>query len=55
MKKKKTSVSLTDNLLDQLRTEAKRQRRSVSQLIEIWLEDALAAAAQQPAGAQSRG
>jgi hypothetical protein len=40
--KVKTSVSLDTHVMEKLKSEAARDRRSVSQLIEMWLEDALA-------------
>jgi predicted CopG family antitoxin len=41
MAKQKTSISLRDKTLRKLKKEAKRQRRSVSQVVEIWIEDEL--------------
>ena len=38
----KTSVSLDIHLMEKVKSEAARERRSVSQLIELWLEEALA-------------
>jgi hypothetical protein len=40
-KKFKTSVTLDCDLIDQVKAEAARERRSVSQLIEIWIEEGL--------------
>ena len=42
MRRRKMSVTLKDELVGKLKVEAKKDRRSLSQLIEIWLEDALA-------------
>lgn len=39
--KVKTSVSIERATLRRLKAEAKRRRRSVSQLVEIWIEDEL--------------
>ena len=39
--KLKTSVTLDAELATKLKAEATRQRRSMSQLVEIWLEDML--------------
>lgn len=36
----KTSLSLSKQTLRKVKREAKRQRRSVSQLVEIWIESA---------------
>jgi Family of unknown function (DUF6364) len=36
----KTSLSLSQATLRKVKREAKRQRRSVSQLVEIWIESA---------------
>jgi hypothetical protein len=41
-KRFKTSISLDCELIDQIKAEAARERRSVSQLIEIWIEEGLA-------------
>ncbi len=39
--KTKTSLSLNRKTLEIVKREALRQRRSVSQLVEIWIEDGL--------------
>jgi hypothetical protein len=39
--KVRTSICLDGGLLHKLKREALRQRRSVSQLIEIWVQDVL--------------
>jgi hypothetical protein len=41
MKRTKTSVSLENKLLGELRVEARSHRRSLSQIIEMFLVDAL--------------
>lgn len=46
--KVKTSVSLRRETLRKLKAEAKRSRRSVSQLVEIWIEDTLPNGKPQP-------
>jgi hypothetical protein len=38
MKKIKTSLSLSHSALRAAKREAKRQRRSVSQILEMWIE-----------------
>jgi len=40
----KTSLSLNQRTLTKVKREAARQRRSVSGLVEIWIEDELLAA-----------
>ena len=37
----KTSVSLRRKTLSKIKSEARRQRRSISSLVNIWVEDAL--------------
>jgi hypothetical protein len=41
-KKFSTSVTLDCDLLDEVKAEAARENRSVSQLIEIWIREVLA-------------
>lgn len=42
MAKRKTSISLRKETLRKLKQEARRQRRSVSNIVEIWIEDQFA-------------
>jgi hypothetical protein len=46
-KRFKTSITLDWKLLDQVKVEAKKHRRSVSQLIEMAIEDWLAAVSEE--------
>jgi hypothetical protein len=41
-KKFSTSVTLDCDLLDEIKAEAARENRSVSQLIEFWIREVLA-------------
>jgi len=42
MRKVKTSISLSRSALKVAKAEARRQRRSLSQTLELWIEDAFA-------------
>jgi predicted DNA-binding ribbon-helix-helix protein len=51
MAKVKTSVSLERSTLRRLKVEAKRHKRSVSQLVDIWIEERLPSANNKSAAA----
>lgn len=46
--KVKTSLSIRRETLRKVKAEAKRRKRSVSQLVEIWIEETLTLPANKP-------
>lgn len=53
MARLKTSLSLDRALHARIKQEAKRQRRSVSSLVEIWIEDELLSRPAAPSRARN--